>query len=779
MKRTILGSWIALCFFITSSSIDAQQQVVEIEVKGELRRVSESLIRSTIGMESGVELSLENVQNAAHSLWNLNVFEDIRILKDDVAGGVKLIFEVVELPALEGIRFKGHKHVKEKDMREALGLVVGQVIGKKDMARGRQKILDLYKEKGYLRAEIAGQLFEADEEGKVFLQYEIKENEKVKVKEVYISQLKPESHVAPEIAYRSDPRRPGVKVPLNRDALTVVQLKNLLETKEKRWWGRGEFKSETYEEDKQKLLAFYRSRGYQQAAIARDSIYYDESKENLFVYLEIDEGIQYRLGEVEVEGNTLFTAEELQKHMRLDKGDLYQFSSQELAFLLGNAYKEKGYIDTDVIPREQMRGDTIDVAFQIFEGEPWKIRRINISGNTKTREKVIRREIELRPGDIYQQNLMQESVRRIQMLGFFSGVQPVPQYGSREDKLVDLDIAVEERPTGQASAGAGYSDRDGAVGQIGLRIPNFRGMGQNLDFNWEFGTRREQFLVGFTEPWLFNTPTSLSIRVSTISIENFDLYDYRRNSVRISVGRRLKRPSYSSMSAGYELYETKYSNIDEERVSPDNLRDVTTSSFNLYYQRDTRNFPQFPTQGTLFSYKPEIATSFVAGDVDFHRHEVRYHYHRPSLWKFSWALETKVAIVDGFSAYDDQNISSFDRFQPGGVDWWDGQVRGYRDRSLGPILGGTAMMVINAEYRFPIAENQIYGQLFADAGNAWGRIGDLSPLDLRRSVGFGFRVMTPMIGMIGFDFGYGFDRKKVDGLPAGWQTHFVFGPQFF
>ena len=779
MKCTVLWLWMLLSTVLLHNVVEAQQQVVEIEIQGELRRVSESLIISTIGLESGVELSLENVQNAAHSLWNLNVFEDIQIFKEDVSGGVKLIFVVKELPALEGIRFKGQKNVKEKDMREALSLIVGQVIGEKDVARGRQKILDLYKEKGYLRAEIAGQLFEADEEGQVFLQYEIKENEKVKVKRVRINQLKSASHVEREVAYRPDPRRPGVKIPLDHEAVTVSELKGFIETKEKRWWGRGEFKAETYEEDKQKILGFYHSKGYQQAAIARDSIYYDESKENLFIDLEIDEGVQYRLGEFEVEGNTLFSAEELEQQIRLGKGDLYQFSGQELAFLVRNAYLEKGYIDTEVIPREQVREDTIDVAFQIFEGEPWKIRRINISGNTKTREKVIRREIEVRPGDIYQQNLVQESVRRIQMLGFFNGVQPSPQFSSSEDKLVDLDFSVEERPTGQASAGAGYSDRDGAVGQIGLRIPNFRGLGQNFDFNWEFGTRREQFLVGFTEPWLFDTPTSLSIRGSTISIENFDLYDYRRNSVRVSVGRRLKQLSYSTVSAGYELYEVNYSNIDTLRISRESLRNVTTSSFNLYYQRDTRDFPQFPTKGTLFSYKPEIATSLVAGDVDFHRHEVRYNYYRPSWWKLSWALETKVAIVDGFSSYDDRNISTFDRFNPGGIDWWDGQVRGYRDRSLGPVLGGTSMMIINAEYRFPVAENQVYGQLFADAGNAWEDIGDLSPFDLRRSVGFGFRVMTPMLGMIGFDFGYGFDRRKVDGLPAGWHTHFQFGPQFY
>jgi outer membrane protein insertion porin family len=213
---------------------------------------------------------------------------------------------------------------------------------------------------------------------------------------------------------------------------------------------------------------------------------------------------------------------------------------------------------------------------------------------------------------------------------------------------------------------------------------------------------------------------------------------------------------------------------------------ITTSSFELVFSRDTRDHAQFPTKGTQISYKPELATSLVAGDVDFHKHEVTVNYYQPSWWKFVFIVESKVAVVDGFSDFDDRNLSVWERFSPGGVDMWDGQVRGYPDRSLGPRdlngvvpVGGRSMMIFNLEYRFPIAEQQVYGVIFADAGNAWDKIPELNPLDLRRSLGFGFRVMTPMLGLIGFDFGYGFDRKKVDGVDAGWNTHFQFGPQFF
>ena len=778
------------CVGLMASATQAQK-VIEIEVQGELRKVAKSLILTTVGLEPGVELSQENVQQAVRDLQGLNVFEDIQIYGDQKPEGIKLYIIVVEYPSLEGLRFKGQKNLKEKDMKEALALVTGQVIAPRDVVRGEQKILDLYREKGYLRAEVKGQTFAGEEPGKIYVQYDIAEGSKVQIKQIRLVQRRADGTVVDSRDLpRRNPRRPQQWDGLGPEPRKLI---GLMETKEKHWWRKGEFSGDTYAEDKQKLLAYYRSLGFQQAAISRDSVYYDSTRRHLFIDVEIDEGQRYRLGAVSWDGNAIFGSDELVEKLELERGMIYGRSGLELADMARFTYYEKGYLDTRVVPQETIRGDSIDVSFQIFEGQPWTIRKVDIAGNTKTHEKVIRREIELRPGDIYQQNLVQESQRRIFLLNFFKDVQIQPEYSPVEDeRLVDLTFNVEERPTGQASMGAGYSDRDKLVGQIGLRIPNFRGMGQNLDFSWEFGTRREQFLVGFTEPWLFDTPTSLTVRIYTMKSQYYEFYDFERNSVNIRVGRRLKKPAYSSLSFGYRLESESYSDFGEnfDRSLLDNplyarrYEERLTSGFELVYSRDTRDQAQFPTKGTLFTYTPEIASSIVAGDVDFHKHEVGFNYYRPSWWKFVWSLETKVAVIDGFTAEDDLNLSIWERFSPGGVDYWDGQVRGYPDRSLGPRIsnvniGGRSMIIANLEYRFPIAEQQVYGILFADAGNAWESVSDLNPLKLRRSLGFGFRVQTPMLGMIGFDFGYGFDRKKVDGIPAGWNTHFQFGPQFF
>jgi outer membrane protein insertion porin family len=788
MKLIFPALWLALAAMLCGAAVYAQTVVSEVEVQGELRKVSKSLILSTVGLAPGIELSQENVQQAVRDLQGLRVFSDIQIYGEEVAGGLKVIIVVRELPTLQGIRFKGNKELDEREMEDALSLVKGQVVAPWDVSRGEQAILGLYHEKGYLRASVSGQLFDGDEEGQVYLQYGIDEGEKVKVKQILLRLRHADGSVSSEMEPPIHRRRPGNAAQRLIPGVPIRDVAKQMQTKEDRWWRKGDFQRDLYDEDLQNILAYYRYQGYQQAEIRADSVYYDETRRNLFINVEIDEGIQFRLGATAFSGHELFGDAELASRLGVAQGDVYSMSGPQLSDMVRMAYYERGFLDTRVTATETFRGDSVDVSFAVFEGQPWTIRRISIAGNTKTREKVIRREIELRPGSIYRQNLVQESQRRIHMLGFFKDVQILPEYSPVEgERYVDLTFMVEERPTGQASMGAGYSDRDKLVGQIGLQIPNFRGLGQNLDFSWEFGTRREQFLVGFTEPWLLDTPTSLSARIYTLNQQYYDYYDYRRDAITVRVGRRLKKPAYSSLSMGYRLENSKHSNFSEDYddVKEDSrYQPRTTSTFDMTYQRDTRDLSQFPTRGTLFSYKPEIATSFVAGDIDFHRHEIGFNYYRQSFWKMVWSLETKVAVVDGFSSYDNANIPFWERFTPGGVDWWDGMVRGYPDQSLGPRqsglpIGGNSMMVINLEYRVPLAEQQVYGLLFADAGNAWAGALDIDPLDLRKSMGFGFRIVTPMLGTIGFDFGYGFDREKVDGSPAGWDTHFQFGPRFF
>mgnify|MGYP001170523503 CR=1 FL=1 len=379
-------------------------------------------------------------------------------------------------------------------------------------------------------------------------------------------------------------------------------------------------------------------------------------------------------------------------------------------------------------------------------------------------------------------------MREVQQLNFFSNVEP--DIKPRPDtSQVDVIFKVEEKSTGTASVGAGYSERDKLVGTIALQIPNFRGNGQQLNFQWEFGTRRETFRIGFTEPWFRNTPTSLSgslfrdtQRFSAFTANNFD---QRAQGGAVRIGRRLRWVDYSRVSVGFRLEEVKFINFaDSSQIEnrQASLTDNVTSSVSATFNRDSRDLPLFATSGSVFTYTPALAGGFLGGNRDFHKHDIAGSFYFPLFWRFALNLRTQIGLAAG---YGSAPIPFNELYTPGGVSIFDGtMLRGYDDQSVGPHntggqFGGVAQMMFNAEISLPIVPQQFYGLLFADAGNAWADLSEISMFDLRRSVGFGIRIVAPVVGIMGFDFAWGIDRNRVDGGRTQMMTHFQFGPQFF
>jgi outer membrane protein insertion porin family len=428
----------------------------------------------------------------------------------------------------------------------------------------------------------------------------------------------------------------------------------------------------------------------------------------------------------------------------------------------------------------------VDITFVIDEGTPSRVKTITIEGNTKTKDLVIRRELSLKPGHVFKQSAWERSIRDVYQLNFFKNIEQDRRVDERGD--VDLILKVEERSTGTASMGAGFSGRDRLVGTVGFSIPNLMGNGQALDFNWEFGTRRKTFRLGFTEPWLLNSPTVGSINIFRQTRRFLDGFDYREEGGSVGVGRRVNWPdSYSHVSGSYRIERFKYFNFDDDYAGSYKQydgRDSRIASLGLTYRRDSRDLPMFPTKGSRVSYTPEMAATWFGSTENYQKHLVDADLYVPTIWKFVFGAHARVGAIKGFAGTTFNDIPLLSQFTPGGVDF-DGIIRGYADRSVGPrdesgaILGGNVMAVFNLEYQVPIVHQQAYGLLFADAGNAWRRVGDVDLRDLRKSVGFGIRVMAPMIGLIGFDFAYGFDQPKIDGGKAKWRTHFQFGPQFY
>ena len=732
----------------------------EIRIRGN-EITEESLIRFQCGLEEGTRLQPDDPGTAIRNLYSLGLFADIKLFADtNDAGGFVLIIEVREHPQLSELVFEGNKAIKSKKLKKEVGFIRGETIEPQAIVRAEQSVLEAYREKGYNLARLEVEEGPADEEGRRQLIFRIVEGPKVNLKRITFE---------------------------GNTAFSDGKLRSKMEdTKQDGWWfGGGKFNAKTYEEDKDKILLWYQQNGYREVEVVSDSLYFDASGKDLFVMIRLDEGPLYTFGEVTWEGNESLPDIAFQTLIVSKKGFVYSTErTQKSIEQLRNAYLDIGYLAANIGKTEHPQdGHIVDVNYFVDENDPWKVREIVIAGNTKTKDRVIRRELWIQPGDVFARSKIERSVRNLMQLNYFNTVEPDLRT-NEETSEIDLILQVDERQTGTASIGAGFSERDKLVGTIGLQIPNFLGNGQQIDFQWEFGTQRETFVLGFTEPWMFNTPTSLSAQLFRTTSRFFSDFDQRSQGGTIRIGRRLHWPDFSSVSTGYTLSQIKFLNIrDSSRVDDPSLRDNVTSSITMSFQRDSRDLPIFPTSGSVFSYRPEIAGGVLQGNVNFHKHDFTASFNFPVFWKFALNLRSTLGVVVG---YGNSTVPFSELYTPGGVDLFDRtMLRGYADRSVGPrnanraAIGGNSQLLFNAELSIPIAPNQFYGLIFADAGNAWDNQSKISMFDVRRSVGFGIRIVAPLLGIMGFDFAWGLDRELVDGQPTSMITHFQFGPQFF
>ncbi len=387
------------------------------------------------------------------------------------------------------------------------------------------------------------------------------------------------------------------------------------------------------------------------------------------------------------------------------------------------------------------------------------------------------------------------SLRNVMLLNYFSNVEPDVQNLPNGD--IDVAFKVTEKPTGQIQAGAGYSGQDKLVGTLGLGIPNFRGNGQNVNLDWSFGSRRNSISISFTEPWMFDTPTSFGVDVFSVNRElSFSTEEFSEGTrgMGLRLGRRLSWPDdYFRITGRYTLEEVRY--FDFNQAYRDNHKDdpysllryendwQTTSALGVTIVRDSRDLSQFATSGSLLQLNSEVSGWALGGDWKYHKHVFDAAKYQRIWWKFVLAGKVRVGVID--SPKGDAGIPYSDRFAPGGT-YQDGVIRGYEDGTVGPksssgaLLRGRSTLIYNLELQMPIIDQQIYVLAFADAGNAWLYGKAIKPFDfdatdgLKKSVGAGFRIVIPGLGTIGFDFGYGYNNP--DG--AGWKPHFQLGTTF-
>jgi outer membrane protein insertion porin family len=761
---------ILLIFAISAfaTPLSAQKPAIKIlglSVEGH-KSADANIIKINAGLSPGKEVTSEDIQGAIKNLWNLNIFSDIEILIDrELADGIYLTIRVEEYPRLEKVELEGNKKIKKDDIEKELNFYRGQILSARNILKAKKSLKNLYKEKGYLLAEINHETYDSESEGKVILRFKIDEGNKVQVKKINFFG--------------------------NENFDDGKLRKQMKEIKEDRWWRGADFDQEEFDEDKIKIVEFYRNEGFRDAEVVSDSIYYDEKKKDMFIDITVNEGLQYYFGDITWEGNELFEAEQLSAWLDFKKGDTYSAEKLQKAVIerLGTFYYNEGYIWVNINPREiPVARDTVDLHFNILEGNLAMVNKIHIAGNTRTKEKVIRRELRIAPNHKFSKAALERSQREVWVLNYFSDVK-IDYWPAGDDKI-DLKFEVEEKSTDLANMSAGWSERDKLIGSVGVSMNNLFGNGQRLSFDWNFGRYYRSFQISFTEPWLLDTPTLAGFSFYDTKRDAVYYYGYNQRSMGGSfrLGRRFRWPdNYFRGDWIYRIDRTELSDFSSDIIefNPRNIVNedwpLISSSVTQIISRNSLNRPEFPTEGSEFSISTEVAGSVLGGNVGYHKHIMEAGWFFPAFWKFILYSKATGGFIDGFS--NDSKVPYLEYFFMGGEGMSRSiPLRGYDDPLAGVTTspGGKVMFKYTLEMRFPIIPNPtMFGLIFGEAGNTWEDLGDTDPFDLRRSLGIGARIYMPMIGIIGFDYAYGFDKIDANGnVYGGWHPHFVFGRSF-
>ncbi len=726
------------------------QGVDSVRIEG-TRVVDAAVVRGTLRMAVGDSLTDEGFADRAReslrALMALGLLDDASIdYAASPTGGVVVVVRVKEHPSVSAIEFEGNKKLKDKALKELSVLAEGAVLTPVALERDRQAFLKAYHEKGYLDARIDPVKGEPGADGRVPLTWTVQEGSKIRV---------------------------GRIVFVGNDNIDRKKLLKPMRTKEKRWWRSGEFHDDSIQMDLQNVREVYREKGYLDAEIKLDTITRREGKNRLDIRLSVKEGLRFRRGRVSFAGFDAISERQLRANLLIDSGEVMNAKKLEGEERnIRDAYLEEGRIFVQVKPVRTFRSDSIvDLLYNIQEGQPATIGQIIVEGNTKTRDKVVRREIRMFPGDLYRQSLLMRSFREIMQLNYFDGVVPEPQ--PKDDGTVDINfrVAEKEKGTGTFSAGGAYSQRDGFVGTLGLQVPNVLGTGRRADFSLEYGGYKQSVSVGGSEPWFMDTPTRLggSLFWTHQTSQYDDDYELTQYGFNVSLGRRLRWPDdYVSASTGYGFSFNSYGNSGDR----DGLlqTDGIESSLSLTLTRDDKDLPIFPTTGSVYQVSYRRVGGPMGGSFDYHEMRSKVQWWFPTVGKFVLGLEAQGGVVDG------DILQAKDLYSMGGTLGYEGKLRGYDPGSVGYYRLGRSYLSTTLELRYPVADQVLYLLTFADAGNVFGSTlrttadarADMlaSPWDeidlgsLKRDWGFGFRLNIPMMGILGFDFAWGLDPNE-------------------
>jgi len=705
---------------------------------------NKELIIQTSGINIGEQFKESTIKQAVNNLYRLRLFDYIAIDTAIVADGIFINISVDEAPFLTGVpQFIGNKKIKRGELLKKIELKDGQVLTKKAIFDARIKIVDVYTEKNYYNTTVNDSIA-PDTLNRVKLYFIINEGIPLRISQINIEGNK---------------------------AITDGSIKRKMQNREKGFLRSGKLDREKLKEDIERIKNFYRENGFLDVVVQEPEINVSGNKLNITI--KVTENQRYYVGNIKFAGNNLFTSTLLEKNMKIKTNEIFNLTNAQNSLQkFYETYADEGYIYCSIIPIETIRDSFIDIEYQITESNPANLNRINITGNYRTREKVIRREIVTLPDTRFRRSQVIRSMREIFNLGFFEDI--TPETGTPDDSgNIDLTYRVKEKEgVGSVGAGMAYSAQDKLTGYIELSHPNIFGRGQRVYTKFEIGGRLTNVQFGFTEPWLFDTRTTAG----------FDIYYTNRfwnfyTKRDIGSAANFSFPfflDYTRFNYTFRVERTQILDIAKEYqpTTGYDLRNDTIPKWTLANNygiiRDTRDFIFNPSSGSYISLQSEIAKPWIFANIDYNSFTFETRSYFPIYWKFVLMARFRMGIVTSSG-----EVPYYKRFYAGGTG--EDGVRGYSDRSLTPLengkaVGGDALFINNLELKLKLSQG--FALLaFYDMGNAFSSYKDINLYDLKRGAGIGIRVEIPMMGVLGFDLGYGFDRAQ-----PGFEPHFQINP---
>ncbi len=798
-----------------------------------IKYLDQSVLLYLTGLEIGNKITIpgKEISEAIKKLWEQELFSDVEISLTKVINNKAFLdIKLVERPRLSRFSFKGIKKSEADDIRDQIKLVKGTQVTENVILNSKKRIKDYFVDKGFRNVQIdIKQIEDSTLANSLILTFDIKKNKKIKINEIkFIGN----EQIAGEKKFYNFYRN-------KKDIADSKLRRKMKETKQKRWYNifkQSKLIPEDYETDKQNIIKKYNEKGFRNAKIIYDSIYTNNDN-TIDIHIKIDEGNKFYFRNITWLGNTKYSSEILSQVLGIRKGDVYNNTVLEEKLLYDptgvmSLYQDNGYLFSNVTPVEVLvENDSIDFEMRVYEGKQAKVNRVTITGNTRTNDHVVMREVRTRPGALYKRNEVQRTIREFAQLGYFDAeklnvdFQPNPTDGT-----VDIEYLVEEKPSDQIELSGGWG-ANMIVGTLGLTFNNFSlknifnpkayrplptGDGQKLSLRAQAsGLWFQSYSFSFVEPWFGGKkPNSLTTSVyhsvqSSPSRADSILYFFKVTGAALGLGQRLRVPDdYFSLynEIGYKFYNLKdFPNFIYKNGHSNNL------SFKTNITRHSAGpNPIFPTTGSTFSLSLELTPPYSLFNNKTYTPDMppqeRYKWIEYHKYKFSGKLFTTLAgAKDGSSRAlvlmtkfefgllgmysKDLGPSPFEGFQLGGDGLYGYNLygletiglRGYSNNSLTPANGGNIYNKFSVELRYPLSLNPtatLYALVFMEGGNAWYSKENFNPFDIKRSAGVGVRIYMPMIGILGVDWGYGFD--KIPGMTnqQKGQFHFVIGQQF-